>query len=68
MGCDLPACGVLTVKAVPLIDALSALRLVLAAPGIPHALWMKVMHAEVGLNQALKEAELEVPVEAEEQT
>jgi hypothetical protein len=42
--------------------------MVVTSPALPHDLWLRAMQAEVGLRQALKEAELEVPVEAEEQT
>ena len=72
MGGDLPAGGVLAVKAAPIFDALAALHMVATAKAsddtkIPHALWLKVMHAEVGLRQALKEANLELPVDQSEQ-
>lgn len=59
-------------NAAPIFDALTALQLaVTAKPSpecrIPHQLWMKLLHAEVGLRQALKEAGLQVPVEQEAQ-
>lgn len=57
-------------KAAPVFDALTALQLALSAKSpdtrIPAALWMKLLHAEVGLRQALKDAGLELPVEVQE--
>lgn len=57
-------------KAAPVFDALTALQLALSAQPspecrIPHGLWMKLLHAEIGLRQALKEASLQFPVEVE---
>jgi len=55
-------------KAAPLFDALTALHIAVTAKHtddfkIPHAMWMKLMQAEIGLRQALQEAALEVPIE-----
>lgn len=58
-------------NAAPIFDALTALHMVVASkhtPALPHDLWLKAMHAEVGLRQALKEAGLQVPVEVEAQS
>lgn len=53
-------------KAAPVFDALTALQLALSANTyIPPALRMKLLHAEVGLRQALKDAGLELPVEVQ---
>jgi hypothetical protein len=58
-------------KAAPIFDALTALHMAVCADRdgvlkIPHPLWMKLMQAEIGLRQALKDAGLELPVEQEQ--
>jgi len=68
VGCDLQEGRVLTVKAAPIFDALTALHMVVEAgkttpSAISSSLWSKAMQAEVGLRWALKEAGLEVPIE-----
>jgi hypothetical protein len=54
-------------KAAPIFDALTALHMVVASkhtPAIPHDLWLRAMHAEVGLRQALQEAGLQIEIDA----
>lgn len=55
-------------KAAPIFAALEALRAITcakpeSAARIPHDLWMLAMKAEIGLRQAMDDADLQVAVE-----